>query len=384
MLTRKIRVLHVTNSLNYGGLERVIIDICRFLDNSEFEVMVACIKWTGPQAKLLEDAGFRVIELRANHSHVSKYFSFLNLRKVIQDNEIDIVHTHNTGPLLETMLARLTSLSFPQIIHTDHTRARWPDKKKYMLFERIASRYVHAIIAVSEEAKEKLVSFEHIPEDRIDIVDNGISIEKFQEQCTEANHVKKELGVDHFDYVIGLCVVHRKQKGITHLLHALPEIINIFPNLVCVIGGGGPEKSTLEELSLALRLQDHVRFIGPRDDVERILPIYDLYILPSEWEGLPLSLLEAMAARRCIVATTVGAVPKALENGKCGALIPPGNPEALAEAIIGLLKAPEQRSCLAEEAYRCVVEKYSAKAMAANYQFIYRNCLIGSDRSAKS
>lgn len=375
MVNGKIRVLHITNSLNYGGLERVVIDICRNLDPAEFEPMVACIKWKGPQAALLEEVGIPVVTLKKDDSSFTKYSTFLELRKIILTHKIDVVHTHNTGPLLEAMAARLTSWSFPKIIHTDHTRGNWPDKKKYMIFERIASKFVYSMIAVSEEAREKLVQFEHIPANRIEIVDNGIPVDKFQVSSDVTSDVKAELNIERFEYVIGLCVVLRKQKGIEHLLHALPAILKMYSNLVCVIGGNGPEKDALESLAVELGLMENVRFIGPRDDVERILSIFDLYVLPSEWEGLPLSLLEAMAARRCIVATAVGGVPKALEEGSSGVMVPPGDPAALAEAVVGLLKSPEQRAMFAAEAYRCVKEKYSANVMALAYGKRYKQSL---------
>ena len=333
--------------------------------------MVACLKWKGPQAKLLDDIGTSVIDLRTGRNPFAKYTTFLHLKRVIRDTKIDIVHTHNTGPLLDTIAARLTSCNFPKIIHTDHNRAL-PEIWKYMAFERIASRFVDSIVAVSEEAKQKLVRFEHIPSSRIDIVDNGIPTEKYHEHIEGAKDIKQELGIDLHHHVIGLCAVHRKEKGIVHLLHALPEILAAFPNVVCVIGGGGPEKETLERIASDMHLRKNVRFIGPRDDVEKILPIFDIYILPSEWEGLPLSLLEAMAAQRCIVATAVGAVPKVLENGKCGLLIQPKDPAGLADVVISLLKSSVQRTKLASEAYRCVKEKYSAKVMAANYAYRYK------------
>lgn len=375
MVSGKIRVLQVTNSLNYGGLERVAIDLCRYLDAAEFEPMVACIKRKGAQAKLLEDAGIPVMVLKKGLFGLSSRATFLDLRRLIRRHGIHVVHTHNTGPLFDVIMARLTSWKFPKIIHTDHTRAHWPDKKRYMVFERLASEFVHAMIAVSAEAKEKLVGFEHIPAARIDIIDNGIAVEQFDRRIDCADELKKDLNLDQFQFVIGLCVMHRKQKGIKHLLSALPAILAEYPSLVCVIGGGGPEREALEALASELCLQEHVRFIGPRNDVERILPTVDIYVLPSEWEGLPLSLLEAMAARRCIVATAVGAVPEALEHGNCGVLIPPENPGALAKAVIGLLQSPERRATLAAEAYRCVNQNYSAAAMASNYAVRYKKIL---------
>lgn len=370
-----INILHLTNSLNYGGLERVVVDICRYLDKSEFRPVVACIRWEGPQAELLAKQGIPVVVLKNQAALLPKRSTFLELKKVIKKYDIDVIHSHNTGPLLDAIAARFVSVSFPKIVHTDHNRVRWPDKFKYMLFERFASRIVSSLVAVSEEAKNNLVDYEKIPEGLIEVVDNGIPVDNFQRFIAAADSTKHELAIHGFHYVIGLCAVLRKQKGIAYLLEALPEIINKIPGVVCVIGGNGAEREALEALVSRLDLQDHVRFIGPRDDVEKVLPIYDLFILPSESEGLPLSLLEAMAAKRCIVATAVGAVPKALEAGRCGVLVPPKDPAAIAAAVVYLLNSPEERNRLSAEAFRCVNEHYSATSMAKTYGRIYKRSL---------
>ncbi|WP_224981909.1 glycosyltransferase [Geomonas agri] len=370
-----INVLHLTNSLNYGGLERVVIDICRHLDKSQFRPMVACIRWKGPQAELLADQGIPVVVLKNRSSFMPKHSTFLELKKVIKENHIDIIHSHNTGPLLDAIAARFVSISFPKIVHTDHNRVKWPDKSKYMFFERIASRVVSSFVAVSEDAKNNLVFFEKIPADVIKVVDNGISVEAFQQFIGTADVTKRELDLQRFKYVIGGCAVLRKQKGITYLLQAMPEIIKEVPSVCCVIGGHGTEREALEALVSELGIEEHVRFIGPRDDVEKILPIYDVFVLPSESEGLPLSLLEAMAAKRCIVATSVGAVPKALEDGRCGILVPPKDSEAISAAVVHLLKSPEDRNRFSFKAFRCVNENYSASAMAMAYAEIYKRSL---------
>ncbi len=370
-----INVLHLTNSLNYGGLERVVIDICRNLDKSQFKSMVACIRWKGPQAKLLEDEGIPVVVLRGESSFMPKHRTFLELKRVIKENSIDVIHTHNTGPLLDAIAARIFSFSFPKIVHTDHNRVNWPDKSKYMFFERSASRLVSSFVAVSEDAKKNLVHFEKIPDNVIEVVDNGISVENFQRFTESVDATKRELDLQQFKYVIGLCAVLRKQKGISYLLRAMPEIVNEVPNVCCVIGGHGAEREALEALVSELEMKENVRFIGPRDDVEKILPIYDVFVLPSETEGLPLSLLEAMAAKRCIVATSVGAVPKVLESGECGFIVPPKDSAAISAAVVRLLKSPEDRDIFSSKAFQCVNEHYSVSTMANAYAEIYKRCV---------
>lgn len=367
----KIRVLFVTNSLNFGGLENLIITMCKSIDRSIFEPMVACLKRKGALADILEKDGFEVIELRNNVTGSGKYTTFFQLKKVIKERSIDVIHTHNTGPLIDAFFARLLSFSFPRIVHTDHTREKWPDKRRYMFLEYFASYFVNHFIAVSEEAKEKIVQYEHINASKIKVLDNGIKVDDFVSSSNYKQAKRVELGIQQYSNVIGLSVVLRKQKGITYLLKALPEIINKIPDTVCVIGGDGPEKENLLEETRILGVEKNVIFIGPRKDIAEVLSIYDLYILPSEWEGLPLSLLEAMASKRCIIATSVGAIPKVLDNGRCGLLIPPKDPTAISKSVIALLNSNEKRKEYSDNAFKYVNDNFNLKNMIKKYENYY-------------
>ena len=372
MSDRLLRVLQVTNSLNFGGLERLVVDLALGLDRNRFEPMVACLKYKGNLAPELEAAGVPVFALNADVDPRRRYRTFRGLQRLIREHRVDVVHTHNTGPLIDTLLARLTQWRGVRVVHTDHTRPHWPDKRKYMWAEYLASFWVRSLVAVSEEARDKLVEYEGIHRHWIQLIDNGIDVGRFLVPEDARQAMLAELDATGFDQCVGVIAMHRQQKGITHLLQAVPAILEACPNTGFLLGGGGPLEEAHQEEARALGISEHVRFLGRRSDVPNLLSTFDVYVLPSESEGLPIGLLEAMAANRPIVATAVGAVPRVLNEGACGRLVEPGVPKALATAVIELLQDRVTAQALADAARERVAADFSIQRTTQDYQRLYR------------
>jgi glycosyltransferase involved in cell wall biosynthesis len=373
----RIRVLQVTNSLNYGGLERLVVDICTNIDRTQFEPSIACLKYPGNLASEAEQAGVPIWALNEEVVQHRKYSNFRRLQNLIRREGIDVVHTHNTGPLIDAFLARCTQIADIPVIHTDHTRPVWPDRKLYMRLERLASFWVRGFVAVSEEAKTQLVRHARIAERRIQVLDNGVNVTRFHEPTMPAREWLRQFDADHFEFIVGVLAMHRRQKGITHFLKAIPSILEEFPRAGFIIGGGGPLRKEHMAEAEQLGISANTRFIGRRGDVADALWAMDIYVLPSESEGLPIGLLEAMAARRCIVATAVGAVPEVLEQGACGQLIQPKSPGEIADAVRALLRDPARRKALGERAYERVEQEYSIVRTVQSYQALYQAALHG-------
>lgn len=371
----KIRILQVTNSLNFGGLERLVVDLCLNMDSTRFEPSVACLRRKGNLAPELEAANIPVVALNEGLQPLKRYITFYELGRLIKTRQIHVVHTHNTGPLADMLLTRLIQFHPIPVIHTDHTRPKWPDKRLYMMMERLASRVFEGMVAVSEEAREMLVLHEGIDRERIQIIDNGINVPRFEKPSRPTSEWLREIDASHFDVRVGLLSMHRRQKGIGYFLQSIPEILRSHPNTGFIIGGGGPLEDELENQAAQLGIGPNTRFIGRRSDVADTLWAMDIYVLPSESEGLPIGLLEAMAARRCIVATAVGAVPEVLDHGACGLLIPPRSPQAIAEAVCSLLGDKENRESLSARAYSRVVQQYSIQRTVDAYQALYDRAL---------
>jgi glycosyltransferase involved in cell wall biosynthesis len=367
----KIRLLQITNNLGIGGLERVVVNLCRHIDRRQFEVAACCLNFKGAFAADLEAIGIPVF-LNPCNGRKSYWGNYRGVKAILDDFKPDIVHTHNTNALLDSFPASCLS-QIPVRVHTDHAR-NFPDKPKYMLAEHLMAYRLKKIIAVSEETRANLVKYEKIPSAKIVIINNGIDKEGYDIQI-DISIKKRSLGLGQFDHVVGLGVRFTPQKGIIHLIHAAPAILKEFPRTAFYIAGYGILRESLVEEVEKLGLTNHFVFPGPRQDIPEILQVLDVYVLPSEWEGLPLVLLEAMAAKRAIVATDVGANRVAVESGHSGFIVPPKNPKTLAAKINRLLADRKLREQFGEQAYRRFIDHFSAERMVAEHEKLYRSLI---------
>jgi glycosyltransferase involved in cell wall biosynthesis len=182
---------------------------------------------------------------------------------------------------------------------------------------------------------------------------------------------KRELGITGDGPVIGLGVRLTKQKGITYLLRAMPEIIRQYPDVTLVIAGEGDIEKKLKKEASDLGVAKNTLFIGPRLDMSEVVKVLDLYVLPSLWEGLPMVLLEAMSAGCPIVATNVGGSHIAVIDGESGSLVAPKDSKALEGEIIRLLGDKQLRDGYAKRGRELFTSRFTARAMTSQYENLY-------------
>lgn len=368
---RKIRVLQITHDLGVGGLPRVVVTLSKALDRSRFDVSVLCLNDTGPLADELTDAGIPVLQLDRPSSGPD-YLAFLKVARVLKEQRTDLIHTHNTQPLIDGGLASLF-VRRAALLHTDHARS-FPDKRRYMIAEYLLSHRAYRMVGVSEHTSRNLHQYEWIPPHRIVTVQNGIDGSRFLTYVDEAGK-RAELGLPASGPVIGLAARLTEQKGITYLLQALPALVARFPDLSVVIAGYGPLEDAHKAEAQRLGVATHVRFVGTRLDVPELLQVFDVFALPSIWEGLPMSVLEAMASGCVVVGSDVGGVGAALTNGVNSLLVPPAEPEALATALTTVLSDETLRARLAMRARQDFQARFSAEAMARRYEALYEKAI---------
>lgn len=362
--SKKIRILFITSNLGIGGLEQVIVQICTHIDKKIFEPAVCCLHFKGDLAKQLESLGVRVYLAGVIKPD---YMAFLKILPIIKKFKPQIVHTHNINASIDGIIASVLK-QLPVIIHTDHAR-KFPDKQHYMFIERLLSRFVSKIIAVSEETRRNLIYYEKIKESKLKVVTNGVG--RLEVNVANVLKIKEELGIKANSLVIGTAVRLEKQKGLIHLIKAVPSILEKYPDITVVIAGRGSQREFLiDEVKKAGLLQT-VKFIGPRLDIADFLGMLDIYVLPSEWEGLPMSLLEAMCCKRAIVASRVGGIPGAITDGVHGILVSPGSHEELSSQICRLIKDELLREKLGEAAKSRFEEKFTVERMVQEHQNIY-------------
>jgi peptidoglycan/xylan/chitin deacetylase (PgdA/CDA1 family) len=228
----------------------------------------------------------------------------------------------------------------------------------------LASRVFTKIVAVSEETQRGMQPY-HIPASRRLTILNGIDVDRFSQPrhtpCLQASK----------PFVIGTVARLSPEKGIQHLLEAFAGVHAAYNHVQLRIIGDGPERVRLETRATQLGIAPFVTFHGYQKHVEAFLPTFDIFVLPSLTEGIPLALLEAMAVRVAVVATAVGGVPEVVRHRESGLLVPPDNPAALQQAIIELLRQPQERLQMAEAAGKRIRERFDLASMAQAYQRLY-------------
>ncbi len=367
-IPRKLKVMLVTSWMHYGGLERVVISLWQHMNRTRFDPFIVCTAGRGTHYEDLERAGARLFALDGHGKKIGQHTVCYRLAQIARAEKVDIVHTHNTGPMLDGALAGL--FGRPGVmIHTDHARS-FPDARKYMIAEGIAARFFAKIVAVSEETKKNLIHYEGISKEKIVVVNNGIEGEKYNISIAQ-QEAKKQFGVERFKKIVGLGVVLTEQKGIIHLIRAASKVLVQYPDTGFVVAGDGGIRAQLQNCVNEHGIANNFIFIGATKEIPTFLQCLDVYVLPSEWEGLPLVLLEAMAAKRCIVASAVGAVPQVIMADKTGLLVPPADPDALAKALMWLLGNNGLRQKLADNAHEYFLQGFTVQSMVHSYERLY-------------
>ena len=367
-MNKPVRLMQITHDLAIGGLQQVVVNLCRTIDRDKFHITVLCLRALGPLAQEIEQLGIKVI-LLPQKEQGTDYFSFLKVAKILRTERIQVIHSHNTQPLVDGTLGALFSGKKKKIIHTDHAR-QFPDQKRYMFAEWCMSLFVYKMVGVSEQTTANLRKYEKISAKKLMTIENGIDGNRFNISIdTEAK--RKELGGPADGPVIGVISRLEKVKGITYLLQAMPEILKKYPQLTLLIVGDGSERGALEKESTHLGIQDSVVFTGSRFDIPEILQVLDVYALPSLSEGLPLGLLEAMAAGCPVIASCVGGIPKVVRNNVTAILVEPKNIKVLEHSVPELLSNKALQKVISGAAMKKFNKHFSAQKMTDNYSELY-------------
>lgn len=369
---RRVNVLQLTHGLGFGGMERVIQYLCRSLDKKRFNVIVYCLHKRGDYADELEAEGYTV-HFYPQKTRITRYMRGLTVRNVLNHEQVSILHSHNTAAFLDGLVGAKLART-PVFIHTDHVR-EFPDKRRYMAAEKIASHFADEIVAVSHHVREALIEYEKISPQKISIIYNGTDFSPCQNGDV-INAVRDEFNIKPGERVVGCVARLAKQKGFELFMRAAARILRQVPNVRFVIVGDGREYDRLVALGNQLGIGSKVCFTGARTDVERILPLFDVFLMTSHYEGMPISLLESMVSSIPVVATAVGGVPEVIQDGVSGYLIDSRDPERISERVIRLLCNDDLRITMGENGRRIYQTHFTVERMAEKYTKLYERYLI--------
>jgi glycosyltransferase involved in cell wall biosynthesis len=239
---------------------------------------------------------------------------------------------------------------------------------------RLTRRFCHRIVAVSDAVVEELVRAEGARREGIVVIGNGVDAELFRPG--DRAEARRRLGLDPDALTVGAVGRLAVEKGYHHLLDALARVRRAGQPLELALIGGGGEGERLADQARELEVAGAVHFLGVRQELQELYPAFDLFALPSLEEGSPMALLEAMACALPSVATRVGGVPEAVEDGRSGLLVPAADPEALATALTRLATDPDLRHRLGRAARRRVEESLSLERVVRSYEELWEGLAV--------
>lgn len=354
----KTVVLHVILSLVIGGMEQVVVDLVKATDRSRFEPIIVCVQELGRLAGELSETGIQVIEL----PQMIPGFSFLYpsaLVKVIRQTGPDVVHVHSGCWFKGALAARICGVK--NVIYTLHG-ASYARTRFGQLLERIAARFTSGIVVVSEDLVEQLRGAGHIPMDKVSVVINGIDTEKFA-----SIPLHKSAGTTR----IGTIARFAPVKDLSTLLCAFRIVLNNGADATLALIGNGPEWDHLTQLAAELHMTDRVQFPGFQRDTPHRLAEMDIFALSSLSEGTSISILEAMASGKPIVATAVGGNPVLVVDGINGFLVPSSDPPALARALLRLIADEELQVHMGKVNRLKAQREFGLGTMIIKYEKLY-------------
>jgi glycosyltransferase involved in cell wall biosynthesis len=381
-----LRILHLVSSFQVGGMEQFVLRIAAHQRQQGHRVTIMGLRG-GPLLDQARHLGVEAVVLEGGKAgRVARALAAIARRRPV------IAHAHNPSSLSYALLAKLSVRA--RVVMTRHGQEAKSMRRSAQW------RHLDAIVAVSQAVAASMQAKHANLASRVTIIPNGVHLAGGSRPRGE---VRAELGLagppspapasmtgvgplaaSSGPDIVGIVVARLDRlKGHECLLRALAILRDQQRALTMLLVGDGPERVSLEGLAQQLDLgSDRLRFLGYRSDVSDLLSAADLFVLPSLTEGLPLSVLEAMAHALPVVATPVGGIPEVITDGQDGLLVPVNQPEELARVLSELLDDPARRQSLGETGYRHVRDRFSFERMAGEYEELYRRLLARGPVSA--
>lgn len=382
-MPERIKILYLIGTLRIGGAERQIVEVATRLDREHFDPRLYSISAGGPLETILRQHAleYTAFDAVAGKSPIPagvygrKLFALL---RYMQRERPMILHSYmHTPSIYGRICAVLTRV--PVVITSRRSLEKFKDRQPYYhLLERVLNRYSTQILVNSEAVRQQVLRHERRSASKLQVVYNGVDTQRYTpitgplELFPHLLHQKQNWGIPESAPVIGMVANLHLYKGYQDFLLAAANVHQQFPSayFVCV-GEDRKILPELETLSRELGIREHVVFAGRLTNIPEVLQVFDIQVSASHQEGFSNAILEGMATGNPIVATAVGGTPEAIEDGVCGILIPPYQPEALACAILRLLRNRELAEQLGQHARQRVEARFSMPKMMMTLEALY-------------
>jgi|SRR5712691_1272780 len=363
MITTRPGILLIGDSLDVGGTEGQFVEVARGLDSSRWDLHLTCRRAEGPLRARLEAAGLRVWSCGSG-SFKSRHFArtLWMLARYLRTHKIQLVHCFDFySNIVGVIAARLARV--PAVIASQRELGdlRTPLERRCY---RVAMRLADYVLVNADAVAERLARARILGPERIVLIPNGVNTVRFSPQPIPRRH--------RSGYVtVGTVANLRAVKGLEHLVQAMVFVRDRYPRERLTIWGDGPLRADLIRLIDEVGLSGGAELRGATTEPETALQAMDIFVLPSLSEACSNALLEAMASGLPVVTTRVGGNPALVEDEVTGLLVPPGDPNALAKAIIRLMEDPVLADRLGAAAREVVCARFGVDRMLARVQALY-------------
>jgi glycosyltransferase involved in cell wall biosynthesis len=374
-VTPRTRIVYVIGTLERGGAETQLVELAARLDPARFEPTVCCLAGGGPLAATLAARGVPV-QIVAVARGCRRLRAALGFWRLLRRLRPDVVHGHlYWGNVAAALGGRLVGV--PAVVGSRRNLGGPPRPLRAGL-RRLANSWTHLVIANSAVVRDAARGDEGLPEDRLLVIHNGVDVSRFD--VAPDPRLRDSLSLPGSGPIVTVVAHLRRSKGHPVFLRAWASLVRALPQARALLVGGGPLREELENRAAALGVRDSVRFLGVRDDVPALLALTDVVAHASLREGFPNAVLEALAARRPVVATDAGGTREAIVHGRTGLLVPPRDAGALEAGLVRLLSNPDEARALGEAGRRHVTAHFQISTMVRAHEAAYERILADSRR----
>jgi len=334
MSQKKLNILHLVNGFAIGGGEMGLLTLVKLLNPQKYNQFIGAVGQGGPLQKDFEATGYPVTVFPKKCSF--DYSLIGKVAALMRQHQIDIVLTtlfyaDVIGALAAKRAKVPVVISWEVVSH--------PFKWRHSMGYKQALKNMDMVVPVSNAIRRQIIQERGIPPEKARTIHYGVDINQYQ--IKDGTIKRQELGLAADNIVFGTNARMTIQKGHTYLIEAAQQVVPKYPNIKFVFAGDGPLRPKLEQQIKAAELEDKFIFLGFRNDIVDLLSAYDIYVLPSLWEGLPNQVLEAMACGKGVIATAVDGTVEAVVEGESGFLVPSKDSNALAQALLKVLDQPQ-------------------------------------------
>lgn len=371
---RPVPVAYFIDHLKVGGAQRHLVEVLRRLDRQRFSPQVWTLRGEGELLQEAEqlDIPIRSFGLGSRLQDLHTIPLFYHAIRVLRQEHVQIVHTYlSFANIIGTLTAACARV--PVLLISKRSLDSYHKKLEAWSHWAI-NRFADKVIANADAVKDFVIKTEGCPADKIVVIPNGVNDEFVANGSREKE--RAALGFGAHDCVIGTLGRLAWKKGQEYFLEAAATILRTEPQVTFALVGDGPLRSQLEEKTRALGIASRVKFLGQRLDSQAMISLFDIFVLPSVIEGMPNALLEAMALEKPVVVTDAGGNAEVVQHDKTGLVVPIRNAEAMAQAVLRLLREKALARHFASAARQSVNQRFSFRHTLQAMETLYEEMLV--------